>query len=175
MNISLVATIPRTSRISELVEGSDFSDCYQAPLNQCITPSDAYQSIFGHAPVWVVKLMSLRNLFAILFRLKHQTKSEMIEARRSIYKLPYIVGKRAGLFFVKAIELQELILGDDDRHLNFRISIFIHEVDERRVVSVSTVVIINNWLGHFYMFFVKPFHRLIARNLITAAISAGRL
>ena len=119
--------------------------------------------------------MIFRNSLAKFFGLKHQSKKEICDINKSISKHPYQIGQRAGLFLVDIVDSQEIIVGDDDSHLDFRISVFIHVIDGRRVVSVSTVVVINNWLGHVYMFLIKPLHRLIARNFIASAISTGRL
>jgi Protein of unknown function (DUF2867) len=168
-------TIPSTSQIIKFAEKAHFADCYQANLFQCNTSSQAYRAIFGHAPSWVAKLMGLRNAIAGPLRLKRHSKTEMLEAKQSILKLPYLPGKRAGLFLVETVEPNEIILGENDKHLDFRISVFIHIIDGQRVVAVSTVVIINSWLGHAYMAIVKPFHRLIAKQFIVAAISSGRL
>lgn len=175
MNTLLVVPIPAQSRIAKVAGLADFFDCYQAPLEKCSTAAQAYQAVFSHVPEWVLKLMILRNSLAKIFGLKHHSKEEIRDINKSISKHPYQIGKRAGLFLVDTVDSQELIVGDDDSHLNFRISIFIHEVDGSRVVSVSTVVIINNWLGHVYMFLIKPLHRLIARNFIASAIATGRL
>jgi Protein of unknown function (DUF2867) len=175
MNTLLVVPIPAQSRIAKVAGLADFFDCYQAPLEKCSTASQAYQAVFGHVPEWVLKLMIFRNSLAKIFGLKHHSKEEIREINKSTYKHPYQIGQRAGLFLVDTVDSQELIVGDDDSHLNFRISVFIHLIDGRRVLSVSTVVFINNWLGHIYIFLIKPLHRLIARSFIASAIAKGRL
>jgi Protein of unknown function (DUF2867) len=175
MAISDDTQIPASSRIAQLAKTAYFSDCYQAPLNHCKTLSEAYQAIFGYPPVWMRNLMRLRNIIAKKLGLKSFNNEEISEIELSVFRLPYQVGRRAGIFLVQEIEPHELILGVDDRHLNFKISIFIHETKGYRVVSVSTVVVIHNLLGRIYMILIKPFHRFIAGYAVKVACTSGRL
>jgi hypothetical protein len=71
-------------------------------------------------------------------------------------------------------------MGIDDKHLNFRVSILLKDIDtptthsgpQEREIHVTTVVKINNWFGHIYMFFIKPFHKVkyITSSLIPQII-----
>lgn len=83
-----------------------------------------------------------------------------------IYKLKgktFIVGDTIGLFEVKEINDKEIIMGTDDWHLNFRVSILTEPAMEggKSGLFVFTVVVYNNFFGRFYFFFVKPFHQII--------------
>lgn len=175
MITSYAAPIPLTSRMAVLAKNAYFADCYQAPLHHCETPSQAYQAIFAYTPAWVRTLMRLRNVIAAKLGLKTLNQTQMREAELSIFNLPYQVGERAGIFFVQTLEPLELIVGGDDRHLNFQISVFIHIVNTQRMVAVSTVVMPNHWLGRVYMTLIKPFHRLIANHVVKVAHLKGRL
>lgn len=76
---------------------------------------------------------------------------------------PWEIGKKAGLFTLYAKTENELILGDDDKLLNFRVSVFMQPATKESsetIVTVSTLVKLNNWLGKVYFFFVKPLHRM---------------
>lgn len=84
-------------------------------------------------------------------------------------------GVRVGPFTVQSISEQELIVGDDDRHLNFRISALKSERAGQIFLTISTVVEIHNKLGRLYMFVVKPFHRFIAPFMVPRAMNRGRL
>jgi hypothetical protein len=71
----------------------------------------------------------------------------------------------------------EILLGEDDQHLNFRTSVQLERQEEKCWVIVSTVVQFNNWLGHAYFVPVRPIHKIIVpammrhgmENLIGAA------
>jgi hypothetical protein len=74
-----------------------------------------------------------------------------------------------------AINTNELIVGDDDRHLNFRISVYRSSSNGAEVVTISTAVQINNPVGTAYMAAIKPFHKYLARLMLQRAVDAGRL
>lgn len=59
----------------------------------------------------------------------------------------------------------ELLLGTDDRHLDFRGSVLVDE----RWVTLSTVVRINNRRGRLYMAVVWPIHALVVRSMLHRA------
>jgi hypothetical protein len=78
------------------------------------------------------------------------------------------VANGRGPFTVLSVTPNEVTLGDDDRHLRFRVRC---ALDARhRAVSVTTEVEYQNAVGRIYFTVVKPFHRLIvARTLARAA------
>lgn len=84
-------------------------------------------------------------------------------------------GVRIGPFTVQSAEKDELIVGDDDKHLDFRISTFKQEREGAFFITVSTAVQIHNRLGRIYMAFVTPFHRVLAPLMIRRAVKAGKL
>jgi hypothetical protein len=59
----------------------------------------------------------------------------------------------------------EVLLGSDDRHLDFRASVR-READR---VVLSTVVIMHNRFGRAYFALVRPFHPVIVRVLLARA------
>lgn len=59
----------------------------------------------------------------------------------------------------------ELVLGKRDKHLDFYALLKCHPMEENsQVVSITTLVKYNNWLGKVYFFFVCPFHRLLVKR-----------
>ena len=65
----------------------------------------------------------------------------------------------------------EVILGEDDKHLNFRISLLIEaENEENRKFSITTTVKFNNNFGKIYFYAIKPFHRLIVPVMLKGII-----
>ncbi len=70
-----------------------------------------------------------------------------------------MAGDRIGIFtFLQRTE-NELVIGDDDKHLNVTLSIYKNE--DTQVLTVTTIVHIKNWLGRLYMLPVIPAHRKI--------------
>jgi hypothetical protein len=69
----------------------------------------------------------------------------------------YDIGQRVGMFSIRSIEPNELIVGDNDKHLNFRLSIYRSSLNGVEIATVSTAVEIHNSVGKIYMVVVKPF------------------
>jgi len=58
-----------------------------------------------------------------------------------------------------------LLLGMDDRHLDFRVVLHVGQAR----VTVTTLVRINNWFGHCYWAVVRFFHPFITRSCLRRA------
>jgi hypothetical protein len=112
-------------------------------------------------PRWVDALMNLRDMIVSLVGLKTSSKSKWENQPKNFQFIP---GEQIGFFNVYDRTDNELVLGEDDKHLNFRISLFLENQandPSKKLVAITTVVTFNNWLGSFYFFFVKPFHKRI--------------
>lgn len=77
------------------------------------------------------------------------------------------INDRFGLFKIYAIYPDEIIMGEDDSHLNFRVSWYVKKLygNEYRIFC-STTVQINNLVGKIYFFLVKPFHKLVVKSFL---------
>ena len=67
----------------------------------------------------------------------------------------------------------EVVPGEDDKHLNFRISLFLEqniEEAEKKKLIISTTIEFNNWFGKIYFLPVRPFHKLIVPTMLKAII-----
>jgi len=69
---------------------------------------------------------------------------------------------KLGLFPVEVETGSEVIAGFNDRHLDFRVSVF----SEEGRVSLATWVHPHNFGGRLYLATILPFHILIARNAL---------
>ena len=151
MSQSVRATpLPSTSRLWAMVKEGDFIDGYATPST--LTPRQAAELAFAMPP-WVNALMALRNIVVKPLGLKTGAPKD----------------QDAAIFPVHHEDAQELLLGTDDSHLNFRISILQHEGQ----IHMATWVHRNNWLGRLYLRVVMPFHRLISRNAMSRVARAS--
>jgi hypothetical protein len=66
----------------------------------------------------------------------------------------------------------ELIAGANDRHLDFRVSVF---RDTRPRIVLSTVVMTHKTFGRAYLATILPFHRFGVAKLPGDASAAGRI
>jgi Protein of unknown function (DUF2867) len=168
-----VVTVPVDSALSFALSRIDFVDAYEVQLSKRgLHVNEAYGAIFCFAPAWIRGLMHVRGHIAARLGLKHPCNSHDVQQG----EYPKVeLGQRIGPFTVQAITLNELIVGDDDKHLNFRISTMKTERDGRCFITVSTAVEIHNTLGRVYMFVVKPFHKFLAPYMVRRAALSGRL
>lgn len=73
-----------------------------------------------------------------------------------------------GIFTLFENTFDEVILGDQDKHLDVFVGIQRRELPNHQVMlSVTTVVHVHNWLGRLYMLPVKPMHRIIAPAVLS--------
>lgn len=146
---------PAHAKIWDHVQPSDFIDGYA--IENGLSPKAAMKIAFD-MPAWVDALMSLRNKVMKPFGLK----TEGIASDRTV------------LFPITYEDDGQILIGTDDRHLNFRISILSHDGK----IHMATWVHRNNTLGRVYLAIVMPFHILIVRNCLgrvaTASIASPR-
>ncbi|MBN9479844.1 MAG: DUF2867 domain-containing protein [Bordetella sp.] len=117
-----------------------------------LTARQAMERMMTGAPAWVDRLMALRNRLVRLAGLK-----------------------TAGIdgFPVLAEQEDEIVVGFDDRHLDFRLVIRVEPSPGHagRGVSIATLVDRHNLLGRAYIAAVTPFHRLIVTRMLGALSS----
>ena len=66
---------------------------------------------------------------------------------------------------------EEIILGTEDKHLTFYISIYCSKnYNKRQSVSLTTIVKYNNLLGKIYFYIIWIFHRIVVKYLFKRAI-----
>ena len=150
--------LPPDSALANPERPYDYADSYAAPVaDSSLTAADAAAAFFGRAPRWISFLMSVRNRIVSVFGLKTGKDNPTAPTAADL-----TVGQTVGLFRVYQASPSEVILGEDDRHLNFRVSVLVRPPDPTgRLLIVSTVVHYRNVFGRLYFFFVRPIHRLI--------------
>ncbi|UZE22069.1 DUF2867 domain-containing protein [Pseudomonas sp. B21-056] len=86
------------------------------------------------------------------------------------------LANRVGIFKVYSTNQTEIVLGEDDKHLDFRISILCAEEAEQegsRQLVFSTVVQCRKRLGRAYILMIAPFHRLVVKASLLRAARVG--
>jgi len=133
---------------------ADWADCYELLLpGNGLTATLAASRTMGDFPDWVHALMWLRNAIVRPFGLKG---SGPPNAREMI-----------GIFPVLSRSDEQLVLGLDDTHLDFRIVVDVRPTgNTQQAVNVTTLVHRKILLGKFYLAVITPFHRLIVRTML---------
>jgi hypothetical protein len=60
----------------------------------------------------------------------------------------------------------EIVMGSDDKHLYYRISIMKKEIEQRTEIYLNTIVKFNNIWGRIYFLPVKLGHKLVVKSLL---------
>ncbi|GJI99739.1 hypothetical protein RugamoR64_02780 [Duganella rhizosphaerae] len=148
--------IPPQSEISRHLDDAYYYDCYETAIKPTAQSALAlYLQVMAGTPGWINALMALRNRVVSLVGLKNLGGIGDFNPTKPASD--YRVGDRVGIFSIRYISEQEVILGDTDKHLHVEVSVC--KLQDK--IAVSTVVHIHNLLGRVYMLFVTPMHKLI--------------
>ncbi|MDD8018972.1 MAG: DUF2867 domain-containing protein [Bacteroidota bacterium] len=164
--------LPINSLIEKSFPRFDYADAYVCKFgtNKQITTDDLVFAFFDSGPKWVVTLFYLRNSIAKVFGLKAPGTDDLDALRKNI---KVEKGNGLGLFKVLDKTADEVLLGEDDKHLNFRLSFFLcnDELTKTNTFILSTTVLMNNRLGKLYFLFVKPFHNIIVPTIMKEIVN----
>lgn len=140
-----------------LLPAADWADRFTLGLPvEHLTAREAARLALEHPPGWVRRLMVLRNAIVAPFGLKGAAE----EVKTSETEI--------GGFPVVSATDERVVLGFDDRHLDFRIVIDVMaDRPSGQTLSVMTLVQRNNLLGRLYLAAVMPFHKLIVRTMLS--------
>lgn len=135
---------------------ADWADCYELRVQgNALTATSVAERTLGNFPAWVRALMWLRNAVVSPFGLKG-----------SGYR-PASPQDMIGFFPVLSRSDEQIVLGFDDTHLDFRIVADICQAGAaEQIVSVTTLVYRKILLGKIYIAVITPFHRLIVRTML---------
>ncbi|MED5594926.1 DUF2867 domain-containing protein [Janthinobacterium sp. P210006] len=165
-NVVRAVALPPGAGIAPLYPGSNLADAYAVGLPTAQARQMDMQSLarqlLGSQPGWARSLMVLRD--AIVARFGIQT-ARQLEAKP---------GKRIGIFRIYAVSDDEIIVGEDDSHLDFRLSVLRNrDAGRHGSVTVASVVRCHNWVGRAYILLIRPFHKLIVRRSLARAVRQG--
>lgn len=135
-----------------------YVDTYHLPRPTPLAACAAAQVLFGPdaAPAWVRWLMRLRNALAPWLGLRATLAPTVSPAR-------LCPGGQLGPFRVYAVSPTEVLLGLDDRHLDFRVAVL---TAEPQALALTTAVRFHNRAGRVYFAGIAPFHRAVVRALL---------
>ncbi|MEB2777714.1 DUF2867 domain-containing protein [Algoriphagus sp. D3-2-R+10] len=168
-------TLPGNSVLNSSRKEYDFVDSFQGELNDYddkFNSVDIGKAFFASGPKWVRELFALRNKLVSIVGLK--TSGDSSNREKQLKNFECEPGEQLGLFKVFAKNENEVILGEDDRHLNFRVSLFLERKTNEKAkknLTISTTVEFNNWFGRLYFLPVRPFHKLIVPTMLRGIIN----
>jgi hypothetical protein len=130
---------------------ASFADTFVTRSVSHPTAMAAALHVFGHSPAWVTVLLNLRNRIVGLFGLIHEPPA----------------ANAIGMFPIISQTADRVVLGFDDRHLDFRIIVNLRRAEN--ALLLTTLVQPHNIWGRVYLAIVKPFHRLIVPTMLSRA------
>ena len=126
----------------------DWSSCQRQPVSPraCADPAEWADRLFRDPPPWVASVLAVRDRAVALVGIRTTTQES---------------------FEVVAKNEHEVLVGSDERHLNFRASVRCSD----GTVDVVTFVQAHNLLGWLYLCPVRLVHSLIVRRMLRRAAS----
>jgi hypothetical protein len=150
--------LPLTSLLRKRIEPGDFVDSYAVPLAEPeLTPLQLAERLTV-MPGWVNGLLWLRNGLVSPLGLKTGAGLPPPPPDPG-------VGDYVSFFKLDEVSPNEAILGEDDHHLDFRVSV-LKTAGPEPLAAISTWVRPHNLGGRLYLFGVLPFHKLIIRRML---------
>jgi hypothetical protein len=162
--------LPLQSGVTHLYKAVNLADAFaiRLPANASADPDVLARFIFTHQPAWVSKLMALRDAIVAPFGLKTGKHLATLAVNAK--------AARVGIFKVYSTGENEIVVGEDDTHLDFRVSVLCSGTPapgSRRHLTVSTVVHCHNLLGRTYLLAIAPFHRMVIKASLRRAARIG--
>jgi Protein of unknown function (DUF2867) len=135
----------------QVMPDADFADAFTVEISGQHHAKAAACAALGTAPLWVEKLMALRNALVVPLGLKPDGGT-----------VPKI-----GPFPILHEDANRVVLGLNDRHLDFRI-VFDTEAtaNNQTKATLTTILKRHNLWGRAYLAVVLPFHKLIVPTML---------
>ncbi|KQX44140.1 DUF2867 domain-containing protein [Ensifer adhaerens] len=146
---------------SRHLPNADWADRFELALDgKGVTAAEAAERSLGRSPRWVRVLLRLRNRIVSIIGLKSAAPSSRLGL--------------IGAFPVVSKSDDEVVLGFDDKHLDFRIVVDVRAGSAvNQIVGVTTLVRRHNTLGRVYLMAVTPFHKAIVPTLLARVAGPG--
>ncbi|GEO85752.1 MULTISPECIES: DUF2867 domain-containing protein [Alphaproteobacteria] len=134
---------------------ADWADRYAVNSPERAMPAiRAARLVLGEPPAWLRRLLELRNRLVAPFGLK-PAEMKLGEA------------DSVGAFPIISARGDQVVLGFNDKHLDFRIVVDVASAgEEGSRIAVTTLVNRHNAFGRLYILAITPFHRLIVRTVL---------
>lgn len=141
-----VTSLPVDPAAIAMLPGCDFADAFVVTVPRRLDAPAVAALAFATPPGWISALMDIRN--GIMGRLGYKT------ARL-----------RSGFPVLRSAP-DEVLMGLDDGHLDFRAVVRVDAVAAGSRITLTTLVRRHNRLGRIYLAVIMPFHKLIVRSML---------
>ncbi|MFK7903443.1 MAG: DUF2867 domain-containing protein, partial [Nitratireductor sp.] len=144
--------------IDRVLPNAEFADSFWAPLkDNSMSLHDAALKTLTTTPGWFDYLLRLRNLIVTPFGIKAEPDEKgRAKDAENFYGFFPLVSKNKG----------EIILGFNDKHLDFRVLVYFQVEAGVKGVCLATIVKKHNLFGRIYLKTIMPFHKLIVPTML---------
>ena len=162
--------LPTQSAVATVYESTNLADAFaiQLPLGTSSDPEVLWRFLISQQPPWIGWLTNMRDAIVACFGLKTAKHLATLSSEAK--------SDRLGIFKVYGKSENEIVLGEDDKHLDFRLSV-LRTPDLSPTLGgqliVSTVVHCHNLLGRAYILVIAPFHRQVVKASLHRAAHIG--
>jgi hypothetical protein len=162
--------LPAQSAVAAVYQSTNLADAFaiQLPSGTSGDPDVLWRFLVLQQPSWIGWLITVRDAIVACFGLKTAKHLATLSGEAN--------AERIGIFKVYSKSDTELVLGEDDKHLDFRLSV-LRTPDSSPSLGgqliVSTVVHCHNILGRAYIWVIAPFHRGVVKASLRRAAGIG--
>ena len=162
--------LPSQSAVVTAFKSMNLADAFsiQLPSDASINPDVLARFIFSVQPAWIGALTNVRDAIVAGFGLKTAKHLATLSSDPT--------ANRIGIFKVFGTSESEVVLGENDKHLDFRVSILCAPgppPNTGNQLTLSTVVYCHNRLGRAYLSVIAPFHRQVVKASLRSAANVG--
>jgi hypothetical protein len=160
--------IPENSLLINYLPADYMDVCKcNVPDKSNLTPDNILVNIWTVQPKWVDFLFRLRNILVKPFGLETGNKDKFNRNLAAAIRS----GARFEMVNILHKSDNETIMQLNDKHLTAELSIYIeNRTDNRKNISMITMVHFHNKLGIAYFFVIRPFHKIIVKTLLNKSI-----
>jgi hypothetical protein len=167
--IAYKVPLPAESDIAVLYPGAQLADAFAIAVPPTATRdiTQLSRAVLANPAPWASALLAARDTIISRFGVK---TTGQIAAKAQLDGM-----ERIGFFPLRSRSDREVIIGEDDRHLDFRGSVLLRRRPDGSgdELVLTTVVHCHNALGRMYLAIISPFHRLIVRSSLRRAALRG--
>jgi len=148
-------TYPGNTRIYADINRVDYFDSYMTVKNTPDSVAEITQKLLK-SPGWVNALGKLRDLLVKPFGLKTENNIKNEQAGENEFAFAPVLYRSN----------QEIVMGMNDKHLYFRLSVIKIDQPIDSQIYLTTAVRFNNVGGRIYFSLIRLFHGLIVRTML---------
>jgi hypothetical protein len=162
--------LPTRSDVTRVYQSLHLADAFAIRLPEGASgdPEVLARFIVSHQPAWIDRLSRVRDTIVACFGLKTAKHLATLASSEKT--------GRIGIFKVYSRTGTEIVVGEDDKHLDFRVSFLCSggsAPESGRQLTVTTVVHCHNLPGRAYILAIAPFHRLVVKASLRRAAHLG--